>query len=253
MRAFRLHDGSHIRYHDLPGPGRPLLFVHGLGCASSCDYPLVAADPALAGRRRLLVDLPGFGFSDRPEPFGYAVGDHAGALAELIDGLGLAALDIFGHSMGGAVAIELAALRPERVARLVVGEPNLVAGGGAFSRPIAAQAEARYLARGHAEAVASERAAGNDVWAGSLMVSSPLAVHRGATSLVRGRTPSWLELLASLAIQRAAIYGALSLPDPDASRLEAIGVPLVVVAGAGHSMAWENPAGLAQAIAAALR
>jgi pimeloyl-ACP methyl ester carboxylesterase len=252
MHAFQLADGSLLRYHDLPGRPPAILFVHGLGCAGSCDYPRVAREPALAGRRILLVDLLGFGFSDRPEGFGYAVEDHARALAELVDGLGLAPLDLFGHSMGGAVAIVLAGLRPAAVARLVVCEPNLVPGGGLFSRPIAAQPEGSYLAGGHAAAVRAAREQGHPIWSGSAAVASPLAFHRGAASLVRGAEPSWLAQLAALAIPRSAIYGARSLPDQDAGRLERLGLPLRVVAAAGHSMAWENPAGRAAAIAEAL-
>lgn len=252
MRAFTLADGSVLRYHDLPGRGPALLFVHGLGCASSCDYPRVAADPVLGDRRRLLVDLLGAGFSDRPEAFSYGVLDHARVLAELIDGLGDGPVDVYGHSMGGSVAIALAGLRAGRVARLVVSEPNLVAGGGAFSRPIAAQAEARFVARGFAEAVAEARGSGNLVWSGSLQASSALAVHRGARSLVQGAEPSWLAQLCDLQTPRTAVYGARSLPDPDAERLERAAVPIRIVEEAGHSMAWENPSGLAQAIAEAL-
>src|SRR3981081_2398155 len=44
---------SRIRYHDIQGNGSPLIFIHGLGCASSCDYPRIASDPALLGRRML--------------------------------------------------------------------------------------------------------------------------------------------------------------------------------------------------------
>jgi len=51
---------------------------------------------------------------------------------------------------------------------------------------------------------------------------------------------------------RAVIFGANTLPHPDAERLPAIGVGVLVVPGAGHSMAWENPAGLARAIRSVL-
>lgn len=46
-----------IRFHELPGAGAPLVIVHGLGCASSCDYPAVARAPSLASRRAHLVAL----------------------------------------------------------------------------------------------------------------------------------------------------------------------------------------------------
>jgi pimeloyl-ACP methyl ester carboxylesterase len=83
--------GAIVRWLDLPGRGDPVVFIHGLGCASTYDYPRVAADPALAGRRMILVDLPGFGYSDKPESFGYRIGDQAGVVVELLDRLGLSA------------------------------------------------------------------------------------------------------------------------------------------------------------------
>jgi len=253
MRAFELTGMScRLRFHDLPGSDPPILFVHGLGCASSCDYPRIAADPALVGRRMLLVDLLGSGFSDRPKDFGYAVEDHAGTLGELIEGLSLSSLDLVGHSMGGAVAIVAATRNLKKVRRLVLSEPNLDPGGGAFSLPIAKQSEDDYIARGHVEAVLRAAAEGHTIWSASLLVSSPLAVHRGATSLVRGGRPSWRGQLEALPIPRTVIFGAKSLPDPDTERLPRIGVAVRIVKDAGHSMMWENPSGFAEAVRAAL-
>src|SRR5580698_1808203 len=140
-----------LRYHDLPGQGTPILFIHGLGCASSCDYPGVATAPALAGHRMLLVDLLGYGFSDRPTDFAYTVEDHAQTVVALADHLSLSALNLFGHSMGGAVAIAAARVLGERVGRLVLSEPNMEPGGGFYSRKIAALSEADYVRTGHAE------------------------------------------------------------------------------------------------------
>jgi len=51
---------------------------------------------------------------------------------------------------------------------------------------------------------------------------------------------------------RTVIFGARSLPDPDAERLKELGVAVRVVPDCGHAMAWENPAGLAAAIRASL-
>ncbi|MCU0291607.1 MAG: alpha/beta hydrolase [Thermoanaerobaculaceae bacterium] len=253
MRSFELAAWScNLRFHDLPGRDPAILFVHGLGCASSCDYPRIAADPALAGRRMLLVDLLGFGFSDRPHAFGYTVEDHADTVSALVTGLGLSAVDVFGHSMGGAVAIVVAARNRQRVRSLVVSEPNLDAGGGPFSRPIAARPEADYVAGGHAESVRQAFADGHHIWAATLRAASPLAVHRGAVSLVRGGSPSWRELLETLPMPRTIVFGDRSLPDPDTERLPRSGVAVRIVPDAGHSMAFENPSGLAQALRDAL-
>ena len=113
MRSIRLSYGFDVRFHDLAGDGPPLVFVHGLGCASSCDFVAVARAPALRGRRALLVDLPGYGFSDKPDSFPDGVASHAAALSELLDRLELGQADLFGHSMGGAIAITIAARRPD--------------------------------------------------------------------------------------------------------------------------------------------
>lgn len=245
-------DDSRMRYHDLLGDGPPLIVIHGLGCASSCDYPAVASDPALSGRRMLLVDLLGSGFRDRPQQFGYAVADHATCVVALIEQLDLPAVNLFGHSMGGAIAIEAAMRLQGRLRRLVVSEPNLVPGGGVFSRRLAANPEAAYVATGHRAVTVSSRNDGGDVWAASMAVSAPFAVYRAATSLVAGSDPSWGDLLMGLDVPRSLIIGERSLPYADTEGLPEAGVSIRIVPAAGHSMAVENPSGLAKAISDSL-
>ncbi len=241
-----------LRFHDLSGAGVPIVFIHGLGCASSCDYPAVVRDPALASQRTILVDLLGSGFSDKPEGFEYTVAAHARIVVVLLDALGIAACDLYGHSMGGAVAIVAASMGPGRVAHLVLSEPNLDPGGGAFSRSIASQPEDRYVAGGHAETIREAARTGNEIWAGSMGATAAFAAHRGAVSLVEGSSPSWRQQLLALEMPRTVLFGARSLPDPDVEALGAAGVDVGIVPDAGHSMAWENPSGLARAIAEAV-
>jgi pimeloyl-ACP methyl ester carboxylesterase len=258
MRAFRPSGlAADLRYHDLPGhgltgTGSPLVFVHGLGCAASLDYPEVAADPALAGRRRILVDLLGAGFSDQPEDFAGDVSTHSRVLAEFVAQLNAGPIDLFGHSAGGAIAIETAARLGTGIRRLVLSEPNLDPGGGTFSRRIAGEPEEDYVARGHARTAEAARRAGNGLWAASLRLSSAQSTHRLAASLVSGSVPSWREILISLPMPRTVLFGAASLPDPDVEALPRAGVATAIVPDAGHSMATENPSGLAAAIARAL-
>ncbi len=251
MHSFRLSDGCVIRFHDLAGSGVPLVFLHGLGCASSCDYPAVVRSPSLDGRHAILVDLLGFGFSDRPIDFEYSVEAHSIAVCELLTGLDLPHFDLYGHSMGGSVAIAAAARLSGRVRNLILSEPNLDPGGGQFSRSIAAEPEQDYVLEGHARCVEDATAAGNLIWAGSMRVASALAIHRGAASLVRGSSPTWRSQLLNLATARTVLFGERSLPDDDFIALPRAGVPTSIVPAAGHSMAWESPPGLAVAIARA--
>lgn len=253
MKAYWVESASaHIAFHDIPGSGPPLIFIHGLGCASSCDYPRIALDPALSGRRMVLVDLLGSGFSDKPAGFAYSIEAQARSLADLVTELFPGPVSIFGHSMGGSVAISLAALLGSRTHRLVLSEPNLDPGGGVFSRRIASLPEGDYVARGHAETIEAAKAEGYVIWAASMAASSAVAVHREAVSLVLGSDPTWRRELCRSAAPKTVIFGAHSLPDPDFEWLRLNGCAVDIVPAAGHSMALENPGGLARALNKAL-
>jgi pimeloyl-ACP methyl ester carboxylesterase len=93
------------------GAGAPLVLLHGIGSSRHAWGPVV---PALAAHFTVIaVDLPGFGDS-RPgpahiEPTPAAL---AAAVAQLLDDLGLTDPHLAGNSLGGWVALELAAIRP---------------------------------------------------------------------------------------------------------------------------------------------
>lgn len=237
--------GATVRWLDLPGRGVPVVFIHGLGCASSYDYPRVVTDPAFHGRRALLIDLPGYGYSDKPAQYSYSTSQQALVVVELLEHLQLSRCYLYGHSMGGSIAIEVAECPGDRILALLVAEPNLYAGGGMYSRAVATQPEAEFVASGYAGMLAAE----TSPWAGCLQNSAPWAVWRGASSLVAGVAPSWFSRFQQLTCRKALIYGELSLPAQEANDVQAEGIALLTVPDAGHSMAWENPAALADRIA----
>lgn len=253
MRSFFVKRAlGRLRYQEFDGIGPPLLVLHGIGCASSFEYPRVAQAAALRGRHLLLVDLLGFGYSDHPGDFGYGISDHAAALADLVEARGFDAVRLFGHSMGGSVAIELADLLGTRVRNPVLAEGNLDPGGGQFSRPVAAMGEAAYLRDGHCDSIRASLAEGDDAWATTLQAALPLAVFRGAASLVAGGRPDWRQSFLGHPARKAFIFGEQSLSDPDAKALADAGVQVLIVRDAGHAMGIDNPEGLASAIAEAL-
>jgi 3-oxoadipate enol-lactonase len=102
-----------LRLHHVVGGGGPaLVFVGSLGSDFSLWEPQL---PALGGFRVVRVDLPGHGVAPVPaEPF--TLGDVGRALLELVDG----AFSLCGMSLGGVIAMWVAAEAPERVERLVL-------------------------------------------------------------------------------------------------------------------------------------
>jgi 3-oxoadipate enol-lactonase len=98
------------------GHGEPLLLIHGLGCTGAQWAFQVAA---LEKHFRIIVpDLPGSGHSPPPLGDEYTIGGFAGALWYLLDHLGVSRPNIIGFSLGGAVALDMAAQRPSSVPRL---------------------------------------------------------------------------------------------------------------------------------------
>ena len=97
------------------GRGEPLLLIHGLG-SSGADWAFQVA--ALEHRFRVIVpDLPGSGHSLPPRSE-YTIAGFASALWKLMDHLKIARPNIVGFSLGGAVALEMATLRPACVPKL---------------------------------------------------------------------------------------------------------------------------------------
>jgi pimeloyl-ACP methyl ester carboxylesterase len=243
-----------LRYHDLPGADPPIVFLHGLGAASSLDLVGMAVRSPLSRHRRLLVDLLGFGFSDRPAAFSYSLEGHARSVAAVLDHSALRGCWVIGHSMGGTVAIVLADLRPDLVSALVVAEGNLDPGVGTGSVQIAAMPEEQYVSGGH-EALARRFAEaagpadpGMDAYLGAFRVADPRAVHRSAVGLLAPIAPTARERLYGFVGPRAYVFGERSLPDPDQERLAADGVEVIVIPGAGHSMTVETPDDLARLV-----
>lgn len=107
------------------------------------------------------------------------------------------------------------------------------------------------MLRGHAETIREAVRSGNHIWAGSLGVTAAFAVHKASVALVQGDSPSWRQQLSRLRTRRTVLFGERSLPDPDVEVPPRSGIDVAIVPGAGHSMAWENPSGLAAAIAGA--
>ncbi|MEV8095412.1 alpha/beta hydrolase [Kitasatospora sp. NPDC085879] len=244
--------GDRIRWVELPGTGPARVCVHGLGASSPAVFTEAALHPLLAGRRTLLVDLLGFGLSDRPEDFGYTLEEHADTLATALRAAGVAGADLVAHSMGGAVAIVLAARHPELVGRLVLVDANLdpvpapgPPGGG--NSGIASFTEEEFLAGAWRQV----RDAVGESWWSTMRLAGRVALHRSAVHLLRGTEPTMRELLIGLAQPRTFLYPAADGEPFGAGRLSAAGVRLVAVPDCGHTIMLDNPDGFARAVAAA--
>ena len=101
---------------------RDAVYVHGLS-GSGTNWTDLAG--LLAPRATgLAVDLPGFGFTRPPAAPDYTPAGHADALLSFLDGRGRP-VHLLGNSLGGAIAIMVAARRPELVRSLTLVSPAM--------------------------------------------------------------------------------------------------------------------------------
>lgn len=97
--------------------GRRVMLVHGAG---SNGHTLHRQVVALSEKHSpVALDLPGHGRSSGIEGL-TTVGDYADFIAALLDALQIKSAVILGHSMGGAIAMDLAVRHPSRVEALVL-------------------------------------------------------------------------------------------------------------------------------------
>jgi pimeloyl-ACP methyl ester carboxylesterase len=95
----------------------PLLVLHGWGHSIANIREMAKL---LARDRQVhMIDLPGHGKSDEPDDV-WGMADFAQRIAVYLDDLGLAKVDILGHSFGGKTGIKFGAMFPQRLRRLVL-------------------------------------------------------------------------------------------------------------------------------------
>jgi pimeloyl-ACP methyl ester carboxylesterase len=103
-----------------------VVFVHGnLSDAGVWDEQLaLLLHHGLQHHHGIAVDLRGFGLTD-PAPIDATrgAGDHRDDLVALLDALGLGAVHLVGHSMGGGIVMDVAQHHPDRVRTLTAVAP----------------------------------------------------------------------------------------------------------------------------------
>jgi pimeloyl-ACP methyl ester carboxylesterase len=230
-------------YYERAGSGKPeLLFVPGWCCDHTAFQPQF--DYFAASHGVTSLDLRGCGQSDAPKD-GYSIPQLADDLVAFCAAAGIERPVVVGHSLGGMIAVELAARYPSLASALVLVDPG----------PIAPRPETVEFFRGFAEQLVGpegeviRREFVQDMgardedrarWIVDHMCAVPQPV---AAAVIRG-VSEWngREPFASGQVPVLLIRASLS-EDPDALRLREIKPDLEVgvTVGAGHSHQLEVP------------
>jgi 3-oxoadipate enol-lactonase len=128
---YLMSDGAKIYWRE-EGVGDPLLLIMGLGCSSDLWH---RTTPELSlGYRTILFDNRGVGRSDAP-PGPYSISQMAGDAAAVLEAAGIESAHVFGYSMGGMIAQELALQHPLKVRSLILGGTNCGGGRAVLAAP----------------------------------------------------------------------------------------------------------------------
>jgi pimeloyl-ACP methyl ester carboxylesterase len=245
------------------GEGAPVVLLHGFPLSFEMWTPVRTAVEQAA--RLVTPDLRGFGGSSAP-PDGYDLDALAEDVVRLADEFALDRFVLGGHSMGGYVALRLAARHRERLAGLILVDTKAEADDAAAR--VRRNAAIARIERGEAAAFLDEfvpnlvcaatraRAPRQVAELRALAGAIPPHVLAGCLAGMRDR-PDSTSLLGDLDLPALVVVGAEdAITSPEVARVMAAALPhaeLAVIPLAGHTPSVERPIPTAEAIMAFLR
>lgn len=260
MQRVRIGDVE-LEYEVRGGSVPPLLLIHGALIADAMQ-PL-AVEPALEAFQRITYHRRGYAGSS-PVTGPVTMDEHADDAAGLLDHLGIVGAHVVGHSGGARTALSLALRHPELVESLVLLEPALpqVPARVAFFEAMGPVLE-RFQSGDASGAVHGFLAyVGGAGWRAAVDRTVPGGIEQAerdaATFFTSELGAGWIfgpELAAQLAaVPVLLVLGTASGPifaESHALLMEWIGgAQEARIAGAGHGLQMEQPAAVAEALAA---
>ncbi len=113
-------DGVRVHYQAFGDKSKPpLILIHGYA-ASAYVWNTTAPKLAESGFHVIAIDLPGFGYSEKPGWFDYSIQSQARMVSRFMNRLGIGRATLVGSSYGGAVAINVTLDNPASVEKLVL-------------------------------------------------------------------------------------------------------------------------------------
>jgi pimeloyl-ACP methyl ester carboxylesterase len=109
---------------DGPSSGVPAVFIHGFGAWSE-TWKKTTSVLATHGFHTIVLDVPPFGFSDKPTDNAFSNEAQAHRIISVLDALQLKRVILVGHSIGGRPTVEVALLAPDRIRALVLVDAAL--------------------------------------------------------------------------------------------------------------------------------
>jgi pimeloyl-ACP methyl ester carboxylesterase len=129
-------NGQKTRYWALGDKASTVILIHGISC-SVLEWEHVI-DVLSKSHRVVALDLIGHGLTDKPSELDYSLTDFAKHVLAFMDAMKIPSASLIGNSLGARLAIECAAIAPERVDALILSAPAAVDNPTLFEFRVAA-------------------------------------------------------------------------------------------------------------------
>lgn len=248
-----------LRFRDSGGNGDVLVLLHGSSYSMNVFSHLFADELGLSFRL-IALDLPGHGLSeDALDPMaGYSVTGFADCVEDLSVHLGLTSYSIFGWSLGGHVAIEVAARGAPVNGLVLSGTPPVSPGmfgalsGFRLSSGLTLASKRHFALRdaGKFESICIGQ--GSRRYVGDLMRADGRVRQNFAKTLMRGECHDQKRFVETTPVPVCLLNGSLD-PFVRSSHLDRLklGSPAathIVVENAGHAVFHQQPAVFTQVV-----
>lgn len=259
--AFATLDEKTRMWWEQHGEGEPLL---QLGGAGSGHRSFGFIRDLMVGRRLLVdVDIPGYGDSSEALS-SRSIQGWAADVAAFIEAIDLGPIDVHGSSMGGMIALSLAAEHPDRVRRLVVNGAAakldwvsrarigiwraLAAAGGLESEELSNALAADMLRREELDSDPSGVVA-SDIRAGLLSACTPDTFDQACTAMMDMDLLDDLQRITAPTLVIVGERDELTTPSDAEMIVERIpDAQLRILEGVGHVTMREAPQEVARAV-----
>jgi 3-oxoadipate enol-lactonase len=250
---FSTNNGLSI-YYDVVGEGPAVCLINGYRLSSAAWPPRFI--PRLSARCRVIsFDNRGTGRSDKPAA-GYEIGEMAKDVIGLLDTLSLRRVHLFGFSMGGAIAQDVAIRNADRIDRLMLFGTFC---GGIWAEPASYSVFRRLLAAENQSPEEAARQAWPVTYTPEYLEANPEAVEQQMRRELEHPTPTFVAQQQMEALQTFDSYRDLPRIDaptlvvtgthdllvkPRNSEILASRIPnarLERLADLGHRAIWEAP------------
>jgi N-formylmaleamate deformylase len=238
-------NGIHIHYLRTGGGKPPLVLLHGLTGSGACWIPL--ARGLECEYDVVMPDARGHGNSGTPLD-GYRYEDHASDVVGLIQGLGLAAPVLLGHSMGGMTAAVVASQIVPATSAVILVDPTFLS--PERQREVHESdviEQHRRLLSSNSEEVAAQLRARHPYRSSEfieLLAEARLQTRINAFDVLRPPNPEYHELISVISVPVLLVTGDKGVVSLEMARaLQNLNPRLHVeqIQDAGHGLPYDQP------------